>query len=181
MTTYETVQSWLRGSAFSFFAPLDAAGRAVAREGVDTVVFLFVDPGPVEGDDPLFLYMPLLSLTGADEAAQLAFFWSLCQRNAPGSLPTGYRLCADEEEQAIYLAGQFSPAGMDAPGFDALARAFTRFGRVCGTQLAEELQALGTTPPAAALSGRAASNPSVPSASADPFDLAARRSAPLRA
>jgi hypothetical protein len=156
---------------------LDAAGNAVAREGDDTVVYLFVDPGPAEGDDPLFLYMPLLSLTGADEAAQLAFFWSLCERNAPGALPTGYRLCADEEEQAIYLAGQFSPAGMDAFGFDALARAFARFGRVCGTQLAEELQSLGATPPAAALSGRAAS---IPSASADPFDLADWRNAPLR-
>jgi hypothetical protein len=74
MTTYETVQSWLRGSASPFFAPLDAAGNAVAREGVDTVVYLFADPGPAEGDDPFFLYMPLLSLTGGGRGGATRFF-----------------------------------------------------------------------------------------------------------
>lgn len=170
MTTYELAQSWLRGGK-ALFPPLDGAGNSVLSEGADTIVFLHVEPDPGEGpgavEDPLYLYMPLLSLTGADEATQLAFLRLLCERNAPGSLPTGYRLWATEEDAAVYLVGQFSPKGMDGTDFASLADRFVRFGRVSRTRFTESLRDIAPPPAAPAPS--------------DSFDIAARRDAPLRA
>jgi hypothetical protein len=94
MTTYELARSWLQGGK-ALFPPPDSTGSSVLREGADTAVFLYANPRPGDGEDPLYLTCPCCPLRERTKRPNSPF----CGFFASATLP-----CAPEAETA-YSAG----------------------------------------------------------------------------
>jgi hypothetical protein len=139
MTAYETISGFIASGRGAGFDALDGEGHGVSAADPGLPVNIYADPGDGEGD-PFVLYVPLLSLVGADEKTQNAFLWRLAYRNTVGSLPLGHSLFADPEDLGIYLGAQFSPERLEAPVFEAAAAAFADLARYLRGELGDFLQ-----------------------------------------
>jgi hypothetical protein len=169
MTTYEKIRAWIGPAGRSRFPELDENGDSAYSLGFDLPVRLYVDPAPDQGgEDPFYLYLPLLPLTGAGAEAERLFLRALAARNMPGALPAGYRLFLDPDGDEVYLGGQFRPDNLDGPAFDQLTERFVN----CGLAVRESLTKLFQTLTASA--EPQAAPPSAPWPEARPSDFMLR-------
>jgi hypothetical protein len=153
MNAYGAVQNWIQENRDkAFFPPLDETGQSFFAEGRETAVFLYAQPEPPKaGEDPFFLYLPLVSVVGLADPALLEFLTEIAEANLVGALPTGYRIFYQRGPKQVYLGGQFSPNAFDAVSFRDLTENFARYGRLLSRNLADRLVELarefaGTAP-----------------------------------
>jgi hypothetical protein len=117
----------------ALFPPLDGDGHSALALDRESVIHLYADP---EDEAVSFvLYMPLLSLQGAGEAAQLTVLWQVAEENAAGALPPSHALFGDAGEQAIHLGGQFSAEHLEVGALETLTDEFFRLGQVLRDRL----------------------------------------------
>ncbi|MDR1519922.1 MAG: type III secretion system chaperone [Planctomycetota bacterium] len=150
MTTYALIQEFIQSGRGAGFTRLDGEGHGVFLPGPDMPVHIFADAEDREDGGNLLLYIPVLSLVGAQASVEIAFLWRLAARNQVGAMPAGYSLFADPGERSIFLGGQFPPAGLDATAFAMLVEEFIAYAGEIRLELIQDLEnaAGGQTPPA---------------------------------
>jgi hypothetical protein len=129
----------------ALFPPLDGDGHSALTLDRESVIHLYAAP---EDDTVSFaLYMPLLSLQGADEATQLRVLWQMAEENAAGALPAGYALFGEADALAIYLGGQFSAEHLEIGALETRTDEFFRLGQVLRDRLVHVLEENASSAP----------------------------------
>ncbi|MDR1647128.1 MAG: hypothetical protein LBR88_03705 [Zoogloeaceae bacterium] len=121
------------------FPPLDGDGHSVLLLDRENAIHLYAEP---EEQDAVFfvLYMPLISVQGAGEAAQLRLLWQVAEANAAGALPPAYALFGEADALVIYLGGQFSSEHLEIGVLETLTDEFSRLGQVLRDRLMRVLE-----------------------------------------
>ncbi|MDR2165422.1 MAG: hypothetical protein LBO79_07365 [Zoogloeaceae bacterium] len=123
----------------ALFPPLDDEGNSLLLAGLADAIHLHADPEDAQGRF-FVLYMPLLSLRGADGETERRFLWRLAGENMAGALPPGYALFGSVDDLSICLGGQFPVEGLEISALEILTDEFLRLGRALRERLLRGLE-----------------------------------------
>ena len=117
MNTYSLIENWLSQEALA-----ENVANSPDADGLWRLPYgrITLSLGVPEQADSFILYVPLMSVTGADETARAAFYQYLLHLQLKGTLPMGMTFGMDLDDTLVGMVGQFAVAGMDMRSFDNL-------------------------------------------------------------
>ena len=117
MNTYSLIENWLSQTALA-----ENVANSPDADGLWRLPYgrITLSLGVPEQADSFILYVPLMSVTGADETARAAFYQYLLHLQLKGTLPMGMTFGMDLDDTLVGMVGQFAVAGMDMRSFDNL-------------------------------------------------------------
>ena len=107
----DTLKQWMASAGLDGKEDADGFLLVVRRNLEISVAYL-------EGVDLLGCFVPLLDLTGLDDAQRLEALSQALALNGVGTLPPCCALSYDEAADVIYLLWQQSPEQLDSTGFE---------------------------------------------------------------
>ena len=119
MNTYSLIENWLSQTPLS-----ENGANSPDADGLWRLPYggITLSLGVPEEADSFILYVPLMSVTGADESARATFYQHLLHLQLKGALPMGMAFGMDLDDTLVGLVGQYAVAGMDMHSFDKLLR-----------------------------------------------------------
>lgn len=117
MNTYSLIENWLSQTALAADGTNSPDADGLWRLPYGRITLSL---GVPEEADSFILYVPLLSVTGADDTARAAFYQNLLHLQLKGALPMGMAFGMDLDDTLVGMVGQYAVAGMDMRSFDRL-------------------------------------------------------------
>lgn len=147
MSAYSQIESWLSQTALAAVGAPDADGFWHLPYGRVTLSL-----GASQQTDSFLLYVPLMSVAGADESTLAAFYQYLLQLQLQGALPIGMTFGMEEGDTLVGMAGHYPLKKIDFSSFDKLLnKVASAADELCGLLQSRFCELLDGEAPAAPL------------------------------